>query len=166
MSLTKPGAVTSARHPAPPPSSLASRTPTSPPASTRAFAATSPLGPAPITTASAVCPAMGTPRDRHVLAWSCRRGPFPQCPLPPAERPRAARPARPPRQVAHAPGAPEGLLKGPGCPQRPGAMDHGGPMTLADLLPTQPEPDAIYDAFTGWVEGRGIELYPAQQEAL
>src|SRR3954470_22957286 len=45
-------------------------------------------------------------------------------------------------------------------------MDHGGPMTLADLLPTQPEPDAIYDAFTGWVEGRGIELYPAQQEAL
>ena len=39
-------------------------------------------------------------------------------------------------------------------------------MTLADLLPTDPEPDAIYDAFTGWVEGRGIELYPAQQEAL
>ena len=39
-------------------------------------------------------------------------------------------------------------------------------MTLADLLPTDPEPDAIYDAFTGWVEGRGIELYPAQEEAL
>ena len=39
-------------------------------------------------------------------------------------------------------------------------------MTLSDLLPPEPEPDAIYDAFAGWVEGRGIELYPAQQEAL
>ncbi len=39
-------------------------------------------------------------------------------------------------------------------------------MTLSDLLPPKPEPDAIYDAFAGWVEGRGIELYPAQQEAL
>ena len=34
-------------------------------------------------------------------------------------------------------------------------------MTLADLLPTEPEPDAIYDAFAGWVERPGIELYPA-----
>ena len=39
-------------------------------------------------------------------------------------------------------------------------------MTLADLLPTDPEPDALYDAFAGWVDGRGIELYPAQEEAL
>ena len=39
-------------------------------------------------------------------------------------------------------------------------------MTLSDLLPPEPEPDAIYDAFAGWVEGRGIELYPAQEEAL
>ena len=39
-------------------------------------------------------------------------------------------------------------------------------MTLSDLLPPEPEPDAIYDAFAGWVEDRGIELYPAQQEAL
>jgi superfamily II RNA helicase len=28
------------------------------------------------------------------------------------------------------------------------------------------DPDAVYDAFTGWVSGRGIELYPAQSEAL
>ena len=29
-------------------------------------------------------------------------------------------------------------------------------MTLADLLPTDPEPDALYDAFAGWAEGRGM----------
>ena len=39
-------------------------------------------------------------------------------------------------------------------------------MTLSDLLPPKPEPDAIYDAFAAWVEGRGIVLYPAQEEAL
>ena len=55
---------------------------------------------------------------------------------------------------------PPGFAAGPNC------RDDGGPMTLSDLLPPKPEPDAIYDAFAGWVEGRGIELYPAQQEAL
>jgi superfamily II RNA helicase len=28
------------------------------------------------------------------------------------------------------------------------------------------DPDAIYDAFTGWATGQGLELYPAQSEAL
>jgi superfamily II RNA helicase len=29
-----------------------------------------------------------------------------------------------------------------------------------------PEPDAIYEAFTDWAAGRGLEPYPAQAEAL
>ncbi|GAA2092892.1 DEAD/DEAH box helicase [Microlunatus panaciterrae] len=39
-------------------------------------------------------------------------------------------------------------------------------MTLTDLLPTTPDPDAIFDAFTGWATGRGLPPYPAQTEAL
>ncbi len=39
-------------------------------------------------------------------------------------------------------------------------------MTLPDLLPPSADPDALYDAFTGWVSGQGLELYPAQVEAL
>ncbi len=39
-------------------------------------------------------------------------------------------------------------------------------MTLTDHLPATPEPDALFDAFTAWATGTGIELYPAQQEAL
>src|SRR5690349_7880074 len=39
-------------------------------------------------------------------------------------------------------------------------------MTLADLVPTDPDPDALYDAFNGWVEAQGLSLYPAQQDAL
>ena len=152
MSLTNPGAVTSALRTAPPTSSLASRTTTSHPASTRAFAATSPFGPAPITTASAVCPAMSTPRDRHLLTWS----------LPTA----LAHNGRSSPAAARRPGGARRAPGGPGFLRRHRAVDDGGPMTLADLLPTDPEPDAIYDAFAGWVEGRGIELYPAQQEAL
>ncbi|MDP9397908.1 MAG: DUF3516 domain-containing protein [Actinomycetota bacterium] len=38
--------------------------------------------------------------------------------------------------------------------------------TLADLLPAAPDPDAILDAFTEWTAQQGLELYPAQQEAL
>ena len=39
-------------------------------------------------------------------------------------------------------------------------------MTLTDHLPASPDPDALFDAFTAWATGQGIELYPAQQEAL
>jgi superfamily II RNA helicase len=38
-------------------------------------------------------------------------------------------------------------------------------MTLVDALPTQPSPDALYDAFTGWATERGLTLYPHQEEA-
>jgi superfamily II RNA helicase len=37
---------------------------------------------------------------------------------------------------------------------------------LTDHLPAVPDPDALYDAFNLWVTGQGIELYPAQQDAL
>ncbi|TNC21653.1 DEAD/DEAH box helicase [Amycolatopsis alkalitolerans] len=39
-------------------------------------------------------------------------------------------------------------------------------MTLTDLLPADPEPDALFDAFSSWTAERGIQLYPAQEEAL
>src|SRR4029434_3737677 len=39
-------------------------------------------------------------------------------------------------------------------------------MTLIDRLPTTPDPDAIFDAFDGWVRARGLALYPHQEEAL
>lgn len=39
-------------------------------------------------------------------------------------------------------------------------------MTLTDLLPRSPDPDALYETFSGWAAERGIELYPAQEEAL
>ncbi|WP_019816477.1 DEAD/DEAH box helicase [Saccharomonospora saliphila] len=37
---------------------------------------------------------------------------------------------------------------------------------LTDRLPDEADPDALFDAFTGWVSEQGIELYPAQEEAL
>ena len=39
-------------------------------------------------------------------------------------------------------------------------------MTLTDLLPATPEPDAVDDAFAGWSKRRGLALYPHQEEAL
>lgn len=39
-------------------------------------------------------------------------------------------------------------------------------MTLTDLLPSDPDPDAVYEAFVSWTGSEGIELYPAQQDAL
>src|SRR6201997_1319571 len=39
-------------------------------------------------------------------------------------------------------------------------------MTLTDLLPATPEPDAVFDAFAGWSKRRGLALYPHQEEAL
>jgi superfamily II RNA helicase len=40
------------------------------------------------------------------------------------------------------------------------------PTTLSDLLPPTADPDAVYEAFTGWTSGRGLTLYPAQEEAV
>ncbi|GAA2402952.1 DEAD/DEAH box helicase [Streptomyces glaucosporus] len=39
-------------------------------------------------------------------------------------------------------------------------------MTLIDQMPSTADPDALYEAFSHWAEGRGITLYPAQEEAL
>ncbi|MBA8793896.1 hypothetical protein FHX74_001501 [Friedmanniella endophytica] len=45
-------------------------------------------------------------------------------------------------------------------------------MSLAALLddparrPAGDDPDAVFEAFTGWASGRGLSLYPAQSEAL
>ncbi|MCO1575448.1 DUF3516 domain-containing protein [Crossiella sp. SN42] len=39
-------------------------------------------------------------------------------------------------------------------------------MTLTEYLPDGQDPDALFDAFSTWAAGQGIELYPAQQEAL
>lgn len=39
------------------------------------------------------------------------------------------------------------------------------PPTLTDAV-TGAAPDAVYDAFVAWAEGRGIRLYPAQDEAV
>ena len=36
---------------------------------------------------------------------------------------------------------------------------------LTDVIPATPGPDSLYDAFTGWAQERGIELYPHQDEA-
>ncbi|MBL1068079.1 RNA helicase [Streptomyces sp. 7-21] len=39
-------------------------------------------------------------------------------------------------------------------------------MTLIDQMPTDTDPDALFDAFSAWTTEQGIELYPAQEEAL
>ena len=39
-------------------------------------------------------------------------------------------------------------------------------VSLIDLLPADADPDALFEAFSTWVEGRGITFYPAQEEAL
>ncbi len=39
-------------------------------------------------------------------------------------------------------------------------------MTLTDLLPPAPGPDAVFDAFAGWAKRQGFALYPHQEEAL
>ncbi|MBB3661987.1 superfamily II RNA helicase [Prauserella sediminis] len=38
--------------------------------------------------------------------------------------------------------------------------------SLADRLPGDSDPDTLFEAFTDWTLERGIELYPAQEEAL
>ena len=39
-------------------------------------------------------------------------------------------------------------------------------MDLLQLLPAEPEPDALFEAFELWAKDRGLVLYPAQEEAL
>jgi superfamily II RNA helicase len=39
-------------------------------------------------------------------------------------------------------------------------------VTLIAQLPADADPDTLFEAFSGWVEERGITLYPAQEEAL
>ncbi len=39
-------------------------------------------------------------------------------------------------------------------------------MTLIDLLPEAPDPDEVFDAFAEWAKGRGLALYPHQEDAL
>src|SRR5216683_3157267 len=39
-------------------------------------------------------------------------------------------------------------------------------MMLTDLLPSTPDPDAVFDAFAGWSKRRGLALYPHQEDAL
>ncbi len=39
-------------------------------------------------------------------------------------------------------------------------------MTLTDLLPPDPDPDSLYDAFSKWTTDQGFELYPTQADAL
>ena len=39
-------------------------------------------------------------------------------------------------------------------------------MTLTAALPDSAEPDALYDAFTGWAKNRDLTLYPHQEEAV
>lgn len=41
-----------------------------------------------------------------------------------------------------------------------------GGVTLIDHLPNDADPDALFEAFSGWAEQQGISLYPAQEEAL
>src|ERR1700742_249322 len=38
-------------------------------------------------------------------------------------------------------------------------------MSLTDVIPEQPEADAVYEAFVAWVEQQGLTLYPHQDEA-
>ena len=39
-------------------------------------------------------------------------------------------------------------------------------MNLTDRIPAQPDPDVLFDLFAEWAGERGLELYPAQEEAL
>ena len=48
------------------------------------------------------------------------------------------------------------------------AADHGGSLYASIPRVDQgvPGADALLDGFVAWVEARGIELYPAQEEAV
>jgi len=40
------------------------------------------------------------------------------------------------------------------------------PVRLDTRVRTGADPDAVYDAFTGWVADQGLDLYPHQDEAV
>jgi superfamily II RNA helicase len=40
------------------------------------------------------------------------------------------------------------------------------PSSLTDVLPEGADPDALLDTFAAWAAGRGLTLYPAQEDAL
>jgi len=42
----------------------------------------------------------------------------------------------------------------------------GDAARLMDRIPAGAEADVVYDAFVAWAEGRGLSLYPAQDEAI
>ncbi len=42
----------------------------------------------------------------------------------------------------------------------------GQDMTLADRVPAAPDPDSLFDSFAEWAGEEGLDLYPAQTEAL
>jgi superfamily II RNA helicase len=48
---------------------------------------------------------------------------------------------------------------------RTGYGQDGG-VDLLELLPAEPEPDALFEGFALWAKDRGLVLYPAQEEAL
>src|SRR5688500_10967946 len=37
---------------------------------------------------------------------------------------------------------------------------------LGDLVPSDPDPDSLFDVFVDWTVGRGLTMYPAQEEAV
>ncbi|MQA95746.1 MAG: DUF3516 domain-containing protein [Streptosporangiales bacterium] len=39
-------------------------------------------------------------------------------------------------------------------------------MTVLETSPARTDPDGLFEAFAAWAEGRGLSLYPAQEEAL
>src|SRR5512133_2872244 len=45
-------------------------------------------------------------------------------------------------------------------------QDGGVDSDLLELLPAEPEPDALFEGFALWAKDRGLVLYPAQEEAL
>ncbi len=58
------------------------------------------------------------------------------------------------------------MRRTPGSARSGRSGQDGGVTTLIDRLPTTADPDALFEAFSGWAQERGITLYPAQEEAL
>jgi superfamily II RNA helicase len=54
--------------------------------------------------------------------------------------------------------------RGEPAPARQGTI--GVTMTLTERIPAPADPDAVFDAFAGWVTETGLDLYPVQTEAL